>query len=161
MTFSFKISQVFLLATIKYFYAPMYGIAIGLGFWPNFITVAIGGSFAFTIYYYFAGKIVQFFHWLAEVKVIKKLRLRKKRKKKKNRVFTKRNRMLIKLRRNYGMWGIILLTPVLLSLPVGAFLLRKYYHHKRMSLTLMITGIVVEGFMLCVIYYITAFGKVF
>ncbi len=60
---------------------------------------------------------------------------------------------MVKLRRGYGMWGIILLTPVLLSLPIGAFLLRKYYRGNKLSFPLMLASIVIEGFLLCVIYW--------
>jgi hypothetical protein len=56
------------------------------------------------------------------------------------------------------MWGIILLTPVLLSLPVGAFLLRKYYRNNRFSFPLALFFIITEGFILCVIYQ-GAIGK--
>lgn len=161
MTSYLKISQVFLLSMIKYFYAPLYGVAIGVGFWENFIAAAVGGSLAFTLYYQFAGKVVQFFHWLAEVTDLKRPKVRIRRKKPRNRIFIKRNRMVVKLRRNYGMWGIILLTPVLLSLPVGAFLLRKYYHGEKKAVPMMIVGIVVEGFFLCIIYFFTAHGRLF
>lgn len=161
MTSYLKITQVFLLAMIKYFYAPMYGVALGMSFWANFIAAAIGGSIAFTVYFFFVGKVATFFHWLAEVTDWKRPKIRIKRRKPRNRIFIKRNRMIVKLRRNYGMWGIILLTPVLLSLPVGAFLLRKYYHHEKKALPIMIVSIVVEGFFLCILYYFTAHGKVF
>ncbi|MBV2246186.1 MAG: hypothetical protein KUL83_03425 [Lentimicrobium sp.] len=35
--------------------------------------------------------------------------------------------MLIKLRNRFGYPGIIILTPVLLSIPVGTFIAAKYY----------------------------------
>lgn len=41
---------------------------------------------------------------------------------KRRRVFTKRNRLLVRIWRSYGMWGVAALTPVLLSPPVGALL---------------------------------------
>ncbi len=75
--------------------------------------------------------------------------LRKKPKKK----FTKRNRLIVKVRRDYGMWTIIFLTPVMLSIPVGAFLLRKYYEDNKYVLVYALVAIAVEGVILCLLFY--------
>ena len=42
-------------------------------------------------------------------------------------ISSKKKRMLIKLRNRFGYPGIIILTPVLLSIPVGTFIAAKYY----------------------------------
>lgn len=159
----FKASQVFFLAMIKYFYAPIYGIAIGTYFWPMYISLISGGVLAFLIYYniskiwmfylsYFGPLVARLLpaSWQQSIKRYKVKRRIKKRNRPK---FTRKNKILIKFRKNYGMWGIILLTPVLLSLPVGAFLLRKYYQNNRLAIPLALLSIVVEGLILCVVYW--------
>ncbi len=163
MPHSLKITQVFFLAMIKYFYAPLYGVAIGMGFWENFFALIAGGTLAFTIYYYFAELVIAYSRYLNPyvVKIFpvrwqqaaKKRKVRRREKRKNRKKFTWINKFMVKLRRGYGMWGIILLTPVLLSLPIGAFLLRKYYRENKFSFPLMISSIIVEGFILCVIYW--------
>jgi len=163
MLHSLKITQVFFLAMIKYFYAPLYGVAIGMGFWENFFTLITGGTLAFTIYYYFSDLVIIYSHHISPYLVkltpvkwqlaSKRRKARRRMKRKNRRKFTWSTKFVVKLRRGYGMWGIILLTPVLLSLPIGAFLLRKYYREDRLSFPLMITSIVVEGFILCVAYW--------
>lgn len=45
--------------------------------------------------------------------------------------FTRRNRFIIKLVRKYGLLGIVALTPVLLSIPVGTFIATRYYSSSR------------------------------
>jgi hypothetical protein len=161
-----KITQVFFLAMIKYFYAPLYGVAIGMKFWETFFSLIAGGSLAFSVYYYFTDLVLIYSRhfspyfikiipqsWQRSAKRRKVLRRIKRRNRKK---FTWRTKFVVKLRRGYGMWGIILLTPVLLSLPIGAFLLRKYYRQNKMSFPYMIASIVIEGFVLCVAYWKTA-----
>ncbi len=162
MPHSLKITQVFFLAMIKYFYAPLYGVAIGMGFWENFLSLISGGVLAFTVYYFFSDLVLLYSRHLNPlfIKVIpaswhhaylrRKVKRRIKRRGRKK--FTRRTKFMVKLRRNYGMWGIILLTPVLLSLPIGAFLLRKYYRDNSTALPFMITSIIVEGFILCLAY---------
>ncbi len=157
-----KITQVFFLSMIKYFYAPLYGAAIGLAFWQIFFSLIAGGILAFTVYYYFTDLVVLYSKHLSPVivKIIPanwhrawlKRKARKRIRRKNRKKFTRRAKFMVKLRRSYGMWGIILLTPVLLSLPIGAFLLRKYYRENRFSFPLMLISIVVEGFILTVVY---------
>lgn len=42
-------------------------------------------------------------------------------------IFTKRNRRIIRIKQNYGLIGIALMTPLLLSIPLGTFLMVRYY----------------------------------
>ncbi|MEL7588971.1 MAG: hypothetical protein AAGU19_19835, partial [Prolixibacteraceae bacterium] len=48
---------------------------------------------------------------------------------------------LVKLRKSYGLWGIVITTPVLLSIPLGAFLLKKYYSRQKNVLAYMMISI--------------------
>lgn len=47
--------------------------------------------------------------------------------KRKRMIFTPANRRFIKIRKRYGLLGIVILSPFILSIPVGAFLAAKYY----------------------------------
>lgn len=43
------------------------------------------------------------------------------------RIFTRRNRRIVRIKRQYGLIGIAVTTPFLLSIPVGTFLVERYY----------------------------------
>ena len=58
----------------------------------------------------------------------------------KKRVFTRRNRFLVMVKSRYGFPGIVVLTPVLLSIPLGAFLMTRYYGTKPRYIGWMIAG---------------------
>lgn len=61
------------------------------------------------------------------------------RNKRPKKVFTRRNRRFVQLKKKYGLAGIVILTPLLLSIPIGTFLVTKYYgHHKRSYLYLIL-----------------------
>lgn len=45
--------------------------------------------------------------------------------------FTRKNRRLAAVKSRYGLLGIALLTPMFLSIPVGAFLSVRYFHNKK------------------------------
>lgn len=46
-------------------------------------------------------------------------------------VFTSSNRRIIKIKQRFGLLGITALTPILLSIPLGAFLAERFYKNKK------------------------------
>jgi hypothetical protein len=64
------------------------------------------------------------------------------------RVFTRRNRLMVRIRK-YGIWAIIITMPILISIPVGAFLLRRYYERRRGVVWFSLVIIALEGAVLC------------
>jgi hypothetical protein len=42
-------------------------------------------------------------------------------------IFTRRNRRIVRIKQQYGLIGIAVSTPIVLSIPVGAFLAVRYY----------------------------------
>lgn len=67
------------------------------------------------------------------------------------RIFTRRNRVIVKIRKTYGLPGIIILTPVLLSIPLGTFLALKYYPSRKnllawLSLSVIVWAVVLTTF---------------
>ncbi len=67
-------------------------------------------------------------------------------------VFTRRIRLMISLKRNYGLAGIVILSPVLLSIPVGVFLNTKYYGQKKISYFYLFLGQIVWSFIYTITY---------
>ncbi len=47
------------------------------------------------------------------------------------RIFTRRNRRIVRIKQQYGLIGIAVSTPFLLSIPVGTFLVVRYFPHSR------------------------------
>lgn len=156
-----KIVNVFLLSTVKYFYTPIYAFIIGLDFFETIITLIAGGIFGFFVFYYLSNVLILSARILKPMiikhtpdSILNRFRLWKQQrasKRNKRKKFTKRNKMIVKARSNYGMWGICLLTPVLLSIPLGAFLLRKYYHHRKGAIPIMLFAIIVEGTIISIV----------
>jgi len=56
--------------------------------------------------------------------------------------FTLKNRILVKLRRNWGIWGISFLTPILLGIPVGVALCLTLTTDKRKIIKPMVLSLV-------------------
>ena len=145
-----KIIQVFLLASVKYVFTFPIALLIGLNFKQTLISVTLGGLVGFFFFYHFSGFAIRNFHHFKSF--IKKyipisfhLWYRKLAIRRKNltgeRVFSRRNRFIARFRAKLGLPGIVILSPVILSIPIGAFLLNKYYSKHKLARPYMVLSI--------------------
>jgi len=67
--------------------------------------------------------------------------------------FSVKNRRLFRIKQKYGMPGIVVLTPVLLSIPVGTFLVTKYYGKKLINYFWLIFGLLCWSLVYTVFYF--------
>ncbi len=88
------------------------------------------------------GAVLFTFFWDAFIRLWNKyVSIRYTKHKKKARVFSKKSRRYVRIKANYGVPGIVILTPVILSIPVGSFLLVKYYKNKIANMIWLVMGI--------------------
>jgi len=146
----FKIIQVFLLATVKYVLTFPFALLIGLNFEQTLISVTLGGIAGFFFFYHFSGFAIKRFHHVKtflwkHLPPSLRLKYRQLIAWRKvttgERVFSKRNRFIALFRAKFGLPGIIVLSPVLLSIPIGAFLLNKYYSKHKLAKPFMVLSI--------------------
>lgn len=69
--------------------------------------------------------------------------------KKPKKIFTKSNRRIITIKHRFGLVGIAIITPVLLSIPIGAFLAERFYKDKKK----VILYLSVSGVAWCFVFY--------
>ncbi len=140
-----------LIASVKFFWATPYAYLFHLNRIEAFVFMELGGIFGFLFFYalfsfllkelkliwpliyYVTPRIfkVRFERWL-DGRRYRRLTANK---------FTRRNKMIVKIRKKSGMLGIIILTPVLISIPIGALLGTKYFHHRHSFIPLMLLSI--------------------
>ncbi len=147
----FKMIQVFLLASVKYFLTFPFAILIGLNIPQTLFAVTLGGIAGFFFFYHFSGFAIKQFHHVktfvwklvpASVRCNYRKLISWRKETTGERVFSKRNRYIVKFRAKFGLPGIIILSPVILSIPVGAFLLNKYYSKNKLARPYMVLSIV-------------------
>ena len=132
------------------FAATKFAMALGYMLLPStnynyleiVLTLISGGSFGILVFYFFS-------NWINQL--LNKLFKRKKPKK----VFTKGKRRFITVKNKYGLIGISLLTPVILSIPVGSFLASRFFRHNKFTIPIMIAGVVFWAILLPIfkLYY--------
>ncbi len=164
----FKIFHVILLASVKYFLTLPYALIIGLDFDQALISVLIGGIGGFLFFYYLSKRITVLFNSLKPklcrimpdfIKVKFDLFCERLTIKKPSKIFSRRSRFIAKVKTTYGFWGIIIATPFILTIPVGAFLANKYYSKRWQTVPFMIMSIVSWAALLSGVVHI--FPKVF
>lgn len=109
-------------------FAATFPIAIygfNMSFYETILYTNIGGLVGLLVFTLASKGIIRFYNSLLRSIFRKKL--------KHKRIFTKRNRRILEIKNKYGLTGIVLLTHVLLSIPVGAFLITKYFGRKKIS----------------------------
>ncbi|MCX7728318.1 MAG: hypothetical protein N2203_02495 [Bacteroidia bacterium] len=95
---------------------PLIVLYFRFDFFYSFV-FAVGSGFAGSmVYTYFSHYIILWWNAMS-----------KQWKKNKQRIFTSQNRVIIKVKRKFGLTGIALLSPILLSIPLGAFLGKKFF----------------------------------
>lgn len=70
-------------------------------------------------------------------------RIRGNRPRKIRKKFTKANRRIVSIKSRYGLIGIALVSPILISIPVGAFIAVRYFHNKKKILLYMMASVAV------------------
>ena len=102
-----QILSVFFMAGFKFMVAVFMVLGYNISLWVSVPTCTLGGVFGVALYIFFGELIVN---------LVKKFRFRKD-----DRQFhvNKTTRLLVKLKRNHGLLGIAVLTPVFLTVPIG------------------------------------------
>jgi hypothetical protein len=156
MEYILKLINVSFIASIKYFWSTPYAFILKLNAFETLFCIEIGGILGFLLYYYFFRVLfaelkllwpVVYFFTPTIFKVRFELwRDRRRKRQLSRRKYTNMNKIIIKIRRKYGMWGIIILAPIILSIPIGALLGTKYFPKSRGFIPYMILSITVWGF---------------
>ncbi|MBN2175043.1 MAG: hypothetical protein JW731_12995 [Bacteroidales bacterium] len=156
-----KLIQVLLVSGIKFLFAPFISIGYGFNYFQTVIFTTVGGILGILFFYFLSKWLIRqynkycplvFSYFTGEkVEKAKKILNCEQTPKKK---FTRKNRLIINVRNKYGLFGIILLTPVLLSIPIGAFLAQKYYSRKTNLLIYMSISVVIWSFFISSVFFL-------
>jgi hypothetical protein len=111
---------------------PIAVYVMRMSFAETLLYCNIGGIIGTLVSVYFSGVLIKMWdkYWPERFKLPKKTR----------KIFTKRNRMFVKIKRRFGLFGIVVLSPVILSIPLGSFLTVKYYGIRRANILWLIAG---------------------
>lgn len=145
-------TTVFLLATVKFMFAPFSGWALGLTFFETFLICAIGGSISAAFFFFSAGALMKRSHFKKREARKKAIQegipyIEKKR-------FTWMNKNVVKLKRGVGLYGICFWAPFFLSVPIGSIITAKFYGHLKKAYPLVVFGMFLNSFLMTSLAYL-------
>jgi hypothetical protein len=111
---------------------PLAICAMRMSLTETLLYTNIGGILGAVAFVFFSDLLIRAYdnYWPENLKI----------KKKSKKIFTKRNRLLVRIKVKYGLYGIVILSPLILSIPVGSFLMVKYYGTHKSNIIWLITG---------------------
>lgn len=130
----------FLTSSVKFIFGPAGGFLMGLHFWEMFLLTTAGMMSSVTVVTFFG-------LWLRE---------RWRRivwQKRPPRRFSRRTRRTVRIWRQYGIWGVALLTPVIFSPVVGAMIAVSFGERKERILLNMAWSAVLWAAVLSFIFH--------
>ncbi|WP_430404577.1 hypothetical protein [Fluviicola sp.] len=143
--------SLFGLSMIKFMFAPFGGPAMKLNFFETYLS-CVAGAFAAAFIFYFSS---EFFMIRAHNKrkallhasITNGTPLKYKPK------FTRFNKLIVRLKRRLGIYGIAFYAPLFLSVPVGSIVTAKFYGKEKRTFPLILLGICINGFITTGIAY--------
>lgn len=130
-----RIIGLILFSSVKFLFAPATVYLSGYTFWQTLLITIIGG-FIGVLTFFFAGRAM--FSWINERFNGKKPR--------KN--FSKKNRLLIKVKSSWGLIGLAIISPSLISIPLGSLLAARYFRHDRRTIPVFFGAVVLWSLVL-------------
>ena len=140
--------ELIVIASSTWKFAATFPVAIyifKMSFFETILYTNIGGLL---------GIIVFAFISKSSIKIINSLwPKRSDSSKRPKKIFTKRNKRLIFLKNKFGLPGIIILSPVILSIPIGVLLVTKYYRHKKINYLYLLAGQLLWSIVFTTMYF--------
>ena len=129
-----KIAVLFLVSSVKFVLAFPLALSFQFSFFNTFIITTAGGVAGVMFFAFISMELIVLWNWVVRRLIIpypktaKMLRfLTSNPDEEKKSVPIKRKRRYIRFKKNFGLWGIVIFTPFLISIPIGTFLIVRFY----------------------------------
>ncbi len=130
-----KVLEVGLIASVKFAISPFEAERYGFNFRESFLITTAGGIFGVFVFTYMGHAIA--FGW----RKIKNIFYRRRDKDKPLKKFKWSTRFIIKTKMRFGLIGVALITPSVISIPVGTFLIHRFYRRRGRNILALIVFI--------------------
>ena len=131
-----KILEVAIIASIKFAIAPFEAERYGFSFRDSFLITA-GGGIAGVLAFTFIGEGLSF-GWKKLKGMFKNRKVSEGGSLKK---FTSGNRFIVRVKMRFGLLGLVLTTPSLISIPFGTIVINHFYRKKIRNLLFLIISL--------------------
>lgn len=131
-----KVLEVLLIAGVKFVIAPFEAERYGFNFKEAFIITTTGGVIGILAFTFIGDAIA--FGWKKLIGLIKKPLMENEKPKKK---FTLTKKFIVRTKMRFGLWGLVITTPCIISIPIGTFVTHRFYRKKMRNVLLLIASL--------------------
>ncbi len=132
ITYWFKVLEVGLISGVMFLLAPFEAERQGFNFIQSFTITTLGGVIGILVFYY-AGSLIA--AWWNHIKALVKSNFVRRPaevlERRPKRHFTQTNKMIVKIKRRFGLAGIAFVTPCIISIPVGTLVAVAFYRKRK------------------------------
>lgn len=127
-----KIISVFFLSTVKFVLGGVpLAVAYEFPFFKAVTVTSLGGFVGAAFFVYSSDFLIAYI----------KRRAKEKKTGSAKKKFTRMNKIIVVVKQRFGLLGIAIITPLLLSIPVGCFLAVRYFKEKQRILIYMFSSV--------------------
>ncbi len=132
-----SVATVLVMSVLKFFISGLISYGFDHTFIETVLLTAIGGSIGTVIFFRLGRRVLEWFR----LRFVKRRDERLAKGLAPKRIFTRTNRMIVRVKRSYGLLGIALLPPIL-SVPITAILAAKYFRHDPRALPVLMSAVI-------------------
>ena len=144
----YEVIEIGLVASIKFLFAPFLAAAQHISFIPSLLVTTLGGTVGIFVFVFLGNYLKH----LSQVINYTVKRLYKSADKGKDtpipRKFTWQNKLIIKIKRRFGLFGIAMVTPCIISIPVGCLVASHFFADKKKVLLYTIVSLIIWSLIL-------------
>lgn len=142
---------VLLMGCLKILFAGPVAFGMGYSFLETLLLTTAGSGFGMVFFFFTGTRVLEWFRVRGELQ--RQRRLARGRASK--RQFTRTNRLIVKVKRSYGLTGLALMPPFL-SVPITAVVAAKYFRHDRRTLPWLLTSVAAWSLVLTTVWSLIA-----
>ena len=147
-----ELSSFFLLSGVKFLPCPFAIIGLGFSYWVS-VFVCMGGGMLGMLIFYYASEVMMKRSRAKKLAGTNKLKAQGKYVPRP--VFTRTNKTIVKVKKRFGIIGIAILTPPILSIPIGAVISAKFFKHNPYTIFVLLAAVAFWALTLSYIAYIS------
>lgn len=130
-----QIIGLILFSSVKFFFAPSTIYLSGYSYFETIAITITGGAIGVFVFFYTGSAIFKFIGDRFSSS-------------KPKRSFSRKNRFIIKVKSSWGLIGLALLSPTLISIPLGCLLASRYFRNDRRTIPFLMGSVVFWSFVL-------------
>lgn len=129
---------LFFTAAFKLFLSFPAARLLGYTYWETMAITCAGGMSGTTFFYVFSARVME----LHRVRTLKRIARKKAQGKQVSvRYFTFMNKLMVRVKNRVGIVGMAIITPTILSIPIGAVVSAKFFKHNPWMLPVLLLSV--------------------